>query len=218
VRQYQIVSIPVRVVLADDHPIVRAGLRLGLEAAGEIQVVAEAADGESAISQIRAHSPDVVILDIDMPKIDGLGVARQVRSLGVQAKIILLTLHSESIYLRAAFDAGADGYILKDSGSEDVLAAIRAVLSGQRYVGPSMTSQLINLQTDDRGQSDMMAKLTPTERNVMKLIAEGKSSKEIGDDLGIHYRTVDNHRTNICRKLKIEGANSLLRFSLQHKA
>jgi DNA-binding NarL/FixJ family response regulator len=218
VRQYQIVSIPVRVVLADDHPIVRAGLRLGLEAAGEIQVVAEAADGESAISQIRAHSPDVVILDIDMPKIDGLGVARQVRSLGVQAKIILLTLHSESIYLRAAFDAGADGYILKDSGSEDVLAAIRAVLSGQRYVGPSMTSQLINLQADDRGPSDMMAKLTPTERNVMKLIAEGKSSKEIGDDLGIHYRTVDNHRTNICRKLKIEGANSLLRFSLQHKA
>ncbi|SDF40179.1 response regulator transcription factor [Terriglobus roseus] len=211
-------SVSVRVVLADDHPIVRTGLRLGLEATSGIEVVGEASDGESALSQIQALSPDVAILDIDMPKLDGLGVARQIRSLGLQVKIILLTLHSEAIYLRAAFDAGAHGYILKDSGSEDIVTAIRTVLSGQRYIGPSMTEQLISLQTGEETIDKLMAKLTPAERNVMRLIAEGKASKEIGDELGIHYRTVDNHRTNICRKLKIEGANSLLRFALQHKA
>lgn len=210
-------SVSVRVVLADDHPIVRTGLRLGLEATSGIEVVGEASDGDSALSQIQALSPDVAILDIDMPKLDGLGVARQIRSLGLQVKIILLTLHSEAIYLRAAFDAGAHGYILKDSGSEDIVTAIRTVLSGQRYIGPSMTEQLISLQTGEETIDKLMPKLTPAERNVMRLIAEGKASKEIGDELGIHYRTVDNHRTNICRKLKIEGANSLLRFALQHK-
>jgi len=207
----------IRIVLADDHPLVRTGLRLSLQTSPGIEIIAEAGDGESALSHIQTLSPEVAIVDIDMPKRDGLDVARQIRASGLQTKIILLTLHSESIYLRTAFDAGAHGYMLKDSGPEDVLGAIRAVLAGQTYVSPSMTHHLINPQAAEQ-ENGTMAKLSPAERAVMKLIAEGKSSKEIGDDLGIHYRTVDNHRTNICRKLKIEGANSLLRFALQHRS
>lgn len=113
-------------------------------------------------------------------------------------------------------DAGAHGYMLKDSGPEDVLGAMRAVLSGQTYVSPSMTHHLINPQSaeDDNGP---MAKLSPAERGGMKLIAEGKSSKEIGDAVAFHYRTIDIHRTNICRKLGLEEVDSLLRFALQHK-
>ncbi|MDW5266820.1 MULTISPECIES: response regulator transcription factor [Acidobacteriaceae] len=207
---------PIRVVLADDHPIIRSGLRLSLATNREIEIVGEAGDGESALLKIRELAPDVAILDIDMPKLDGLTVVRQLRSLNLHTKIILLTLHSEPIYLRAAFDAGAQGYILKDSGTEDVLAAIRAVTSEQMYVAPSMTHHLIRLQTAEKA-GGTMGKLSPTERIVMRLIAEGNSSKDIGKHLGIHYRTVDNHRTNICRKLGLEGANSLLRFALQHK-
>lgn len=206
----------VRIVLADDHPIVRTGLRLSLEAAQEVKIIAEASDGESALSHIRHLAPDLAILDIDMPKIDGLEVARQVRALGLATKMIVLTLHSDSIYLRTAFDAGAHGFLLKDSGPDDVHAAVRAVLSGQMFVSPSMTHHLVKSQRSDH-ESGTMSGLSPAERNVMRLIAAGKSSKEIGDDLGIHFRTVDNHRTNICRKLKLEGANSLLRFALQHR-
>jgi DNA-binding NarL/FixJ family response regulator len=210
------VDSPIRVVLADDHPIIRSGLRLSLATNREIEIVGEAGDGESALLKIRELAPDVAILDIDMPKLDGLTVVRQLRSLDLHTKVILLTLHSEPVYLRAAFDAGAQGYILKDSGTEDVLAAIRAVTSEQMYVAPSMTHHLIRLQTAER-EGGTMDKLSPTERIVMRLIAEGNSSKDIGKHLGIHYRTVDNHRTNICRKLGLEGANSLLRFALQHK-
>lgn len=208
---------PIRIVLADDHPLVRTGLRLSLQASQAVEIIAEAGDGESALSFIQKLAPDAAIVDIDMPKLDGLGVARHVRAHGLQTKIILLTLHSEAIYLRAAFDAGANGYMLKDSGPDDVLGALRAVLAGQTYVSPSMTHHLLNPQSAEQ-ENGTMAKLSPAERGIMRLIAEGKSSKEIGDDLGIHYRTVDNHRTNICRKLKIEGANSLLRFALQHKS
>jgi DNA-binding NarL/FixJ family response regulator len=207
---------PIRIVLADDHPLVRTGLRLSLETNRGVEIIAEAGDGEAALSHIQKLAPDLAIVDVDMPKLDGLGVARQVRAHSLKTKIILLTLHSEAIYLRAAFDAGAHGYMLKDSGPEDVLGGLRAVLAGQTYVSPSMTHHLVNPQGTDQ-DNGTMAKLSPAERGVMRLIAEGKSSKEIGDDLGIHYRTVDNHRTNICRKLKLEGANSLLRFALQHK-
>lgn len=210
------IEYPIRIVLADDHPLVRTGLRLSLEANRGVEIIAEAGDGESALSHILKLSPDVAIVDIDMPKLDGLRVARQVRAHSLKTKIILLTFHAEAIYLRAAFESGAHGYLLKDSGPEDVLGALRAVLSGQNYVSPSMTHHLVNPQSAEE-ENGTMAKLSPAERGVMKLIAEGKSSKEIGDDLGINYRTVDNHRTNIYRKLKLEGANSLLRFALQHK-
>jgi DNA-binding NarL/FixJ family response regulator len=205
--------------MADDHPIVRKGLRLSIEEFDGIDVVAEAGDGKAALEQIRRLTPDIAILDVDMPKLDGLEVAREVRNLALDTRIIFLTLHTEVDFFHAAFDAGGKGYILKDSGSEDIVAGIRAVSSGQMYVSPGMTHHLLN----ERNAKSQPAKrhglelLTASERNIMKLIAEGKSSKEIGDKIGIHYRTVENHRTNICRKLEIEGANALLRFTLQHK-
>jgi len=210
---------PIRIVMADDHPVVRKGLRLSIEEYEGIEVVAEAGDGEVALKQIRQFAPDIAILDVDMPKLDGLGVAKEVRKLSLPTKIIFLTLHTDVDFFHASFDAGGHGYILKDSGTEDIVAGIRAVVSGQMYVSPGMTRHLVNERNTkppapERGVMDI---LTPSERSIMKLIAEGKSSKEIGEELGIHYRTVENHRTNICRKLEIEGANALLRFALQNK-
>lgn len=210
---------PIRIVLADDHPIVRKGLRSSIEAHEEIEVIAEAGDGEAALRQIQQLTPDIAVIDIDMPKLDGLGVARQVKALSLPTKILLLTLHTDSDFFQAAFDCGCSGYILKDSGAEDIVAGIRAVVAGQMYVSPGMTRHLLQERNAKPGvpEKSVMDLLTPAERRIMKLIAEGQSSKEIGDIVGIHYRTVENHRTNICKKLKLEGANALVRFALQNQ-
>jgi DNA-binding NarL/FixJ family response regulator len=209
----------IRIVMADDHPIVRKGLRLSIEEFEGIEVVAEAGDGKAALEQIQQLKPDLAILDVDMPKLDGLEVARELRKLELETRVIFLTLHTDVDFFNAAFEAGGRGYILKDSGSEDIVAGIRAVASGQMYVSPGMTHVLVNGRSAkaESAKRHGLDLLTPSERKIMKLIAEGKSSKEIGEEIGIHYRTVENHRTNICRKLEIEGANALLRFTLQHK-
>jgi DNA-binding NarL/FixJ family response regulator len=211
----------IRVLLADDHPMVRKGLKMSMEEYEDIQVIAEAGDGEAALRLIRQLVPDVAILDVDMPKLDGLAVAREVNKLSLKTKIIFLTLHGDVDFLNAAFDAGGQGYIQKDSGAEDIVAGIRAVAAGQMFVSPGMTRHLVQRQNAPKPQSsdvDKLHNLTPSERTIMKLIAKGKASKEIADEIGIHYRTVENHRTNICRKLEIEGgSNALLRFALQNQ-
>jgi len=208
-----------RILLADDHPIVRKGLKMSIEEQEDMEIVAEVGDGEAALQQIKKHAPDFAVVDIDMPKLDGLEVARQVRALSLPTRMIVLTLHTEVEFFQAAFDAGCHGYVLKDSAIEDIASAIRAVLEGQMYISPGMTRHLI----EDRKAkavpqaAGVLDSLTPSERKIMRHIGEGKSSKEIADEVGIHYRTVENHRTNICRKLGLEGANALVRFALQNQ-
>ncbi|MEG9430912.1 response regulator transcription factor [Terriglobus sp. ADX1] len=209
----------IRVLLADDHPVVRRGLKATIEDDEHLQVIAEAADGNDALRLIEEIRPAVAILDIDMPGLNGLGVAREVTQRSLKTRIIFMTFHADEDLMRAAMDVGGKGYLLKGSETEEVCAAIHAVNAGRTYIGSTMAAVLLNQKAETAGSTSLNLKvLTLTEKKVLRLIADGLSSKEIGDELGIHYRTVENHRTNMCRKLEIEGANALARFALQHRA
>jgi DNA-binding NarL/FixJ family response regulator len=210
----------IHILIADDHPLMRRGLRLSVEEDPGLKVVGEASDGETALALITKLQPHVALLDIEMPKLDGLGVAREVVKRRLKTEIVILTLHSNQDLFRSAMDLGCKGYILKDSAVQEVVAGIHAVASGRPYISSAITADLLqNRNQADPKSSPLTSNLTPTELRIMRLIATGKTSKEIGADLSIHYRTVENHRTNICRKLELdgEGANALLRFALQNK-
>jgi DNA-binding NarL/FixJ family response regulator len=209
----------IHILLADDHPVVRRGLKTSIEEDASLKVVAEAGDGEEALSLIKAIHPRLAILDIDMPKLDGLGVAREVGRLKLDVKMIFLSFHKDEDIVRAVFSLGGSGYLLKDSAMQEIVAAIRTVVAGKTYVSSAIALQLLQAgdSSASAAENPLIRDLTVSERRILKLIAEGLSSKEIGNELSIHYRTVENHRTNICRKLKIEGANALLRFAIQNK-
>jgi DNA-binding NarL/FixJ family response regulator len=211
----------IRVLIADDHPVVRKGLRFSIEEDPGLTVVGEAPDGETALAMIKKLKPDVAILDIDMPKMDGLAVGRELAKQKLKTEIIFLTFHSDEDLFRAAVEIGSKGYILKDSASQEIVAGVRAVAAGRPYLSSAITAEMLKKKEapPKKAEEEFTSRLTPTERRVMQLIAEGKSSKEIGAELSIHYRTVENHRTNICRKFSLEGegANALLRFALQNK-
>jgi DNA-binding NarL/FixJ family response regulator len=203
----------------DDHPVVRKGLRLTIEEDAGLTVVGEAGDGETALRLMRELRPEITVLDIDLPRMDGFAVTREAARLGLEAKIIFLTLHTNEELFREAIDLGAAGYILKDSAMEEIVVAVRAVAAGRPYFSSAMTERLLKpgLASTVSGSATPPS-LTSTEHRIMRLIGAGLSSKEIGAELSIHYRTVENHRTNICRKLGLEGANALVRFALQHKS
>ena len=207
------------VLLADDHPVVRRGLKATIEDDEQLRVIAEASDGNEALRQIEALAPAVAILDVDMPGLNGLGVAREVTRLALATRIIFMTFHADEDLMRAAMEVGGKGYLLKGSETEEICAAIHAVHAGRTYIGSTMAAILLHQKSETSGASSLDLKvLTPAEKKILRLIADGLSSKEIGDELNIHYRTVENHRTNMCRKLEIEGANALGRFALQHRA
>lgn len=210
----------VRVLVADDHAIVRKGLRAAIEEDPSMKVVGEAGDGEAALAMIGQLHPDIAVLDIDMPKLDGLAVARELRKQGLETSILFLTLHTDEDLFRAAIELGCRGYLLKDSATQEIVTSLRSVIAGQMFISSAMAAKLVRSNTPPSVplKGAPSTHLTPTERNILRLIAAGKSSKEIGEELNIHYRTVENHRTNICRKLGIEGANALLRFALQNKS
>jgi DNA-binding NarL/FixJ family response regulator len=211
----------ITVLIADDHPIFRKGLREILEAEPSLRLVGEAEDGARALSMLRALRPQVAVLDVDMPELDGIGVARAVRQENLPTAIVLLTMHRHEDYFNAALDLGVSGYVLKDSASSDVVAAIRAVSTGQRFVTPLLTDLLLKhyqaAQAAAKPQTGLPS-LTEAERRILKLIAQYKSSQEIADELFISVRTVDAHRANIAGKLDLKGVRALLRFALEHQA
>jgi len=214
------ISHEIRVVIADDHPVVRRGLRQAIEADPRLKVVAETGDGEAALAQIQELKPAIAVVDVDMPRLDGFGVAREIRKKRLPVDIVFLTIHGEEDLFHAAMDLGSKGYLLKDSALTEIVTALRAVAEGNYYVTPSLTAHL--LQRRSRAQAfaseqPRLSDLTPTERRILNMVAEGKSSKSIAEELFIHYRTVENHRTNICQKLGLQGHNALFRFALQHK-
>jgi DNA-binding NarL/FixJ family response regulator len=212
---------PVRVFIADDHPIVRQGLRVSIDAEPSMTVVAEAADGAQALETIRATKPDIAVLDIDMPGTDGFMVARTIRNEGLAVAIIFLTVHREEDFFAEALNLGARGYVLKDSAATDIVAGIKAVAAGEHYTSPAMTTALVQRtrRVADRGaRPPSIDDLTPTERRILKLIGEYKTSREIADELCVSARTVDTHRTNICTKLEIRGSHGLMKFALTHRA
>ncbi len=211
----------IKIVMADDHPIVRQGLKQMIEADKDLLIVAEAGDGESALALIEQHLPDVVVLDVDMPKMDGFAVARELRRREIKAEIVFLTMHGEAEIFQAALDLGVKGYVLKDSAVTDVVASIKTVAGNQPFFSASLSSLLLNrrrrveeLEAENQG----LNQLTPTERRILKLIADEKTSREIGERLYISHRTVETHRTNISRKLNLQGSLALVKFALANKS
>ncbi|HZS48075.1 MAG TPA: response regulator transcription factor [Blastocatellia bacterium] len=211
----------IRVVIADDHPIFRQGLRQVIETVREIEVIGEASNGDEVLEVLRSMGPDVVVLDIGMPKKNGFAVAREIRENGIRVQSIFLTMYDEEDAFNRAMDLGVKGYILKDSAVTDIVAGIKAVAAGEHFITPSLSSFLINRANRAsvlRDQKIGLGLLTEAERRILKLIADQKTSKQIAAELFISPRTVDNHRANICDKLQIHGSNALLKFALEHKS
>ncbi len=211
----------IRILLADDHPLLRQGLRQAVEAEPQFKVVAEVGDGNAALEQIRKLKPDIAVLDINMPQLDGFAVARAIRDEQLPVEIIFLTAYRERTFFNQALELGAKGYILKDSAVTDIVTGLRAVVAGEHFTSPAMTSYLIQRSGRGAPPDNLPAKikdLTPTERRILKLIAAYKTSKEIADELCISFRTVNTHRANICQKLEIRGNHALMKFALDHEA
>lgn len=210
----------IRVLIADDHPVFRHGLRQVIELERELRVVGEAGDGEEALRMIRGLAPEVAVLDIHMPKLKGFDVAREVRRERLAAKIIFLTMFDDERMFNEALNVGAMGYLLKDSATGDVVSSIRAVAAGQHYISPTISSYLIKRSARRAALDELspgLEALTPAERRILRLIAEHRTSKEIAEELCISHRTVENHRHSICHKLGIHGSNVLLRYALEHR-
>jgi DNA-binding NarL/FixJ family response regulator len=214
-------SAQISILIADDHPVLRSGLRQCIEADPRLKVIGEADDGETALEQIATEQPDVVVLDIDMPKLDGFGVAREMAKRRIESAIIFLTLHASEELFTEAMELGARGYILKESALAGIVEGIKAVAAGRHYVTPSLTSLLLGLRARERTLSERqpgLGSLTPTERKILQLVAGGHSSKEIAAQLFVHYRTVENHRLSIAQKLGLQGHNAVLKFALRHRS
>jgi DNA-binding NarL/FixJ family response regulator len=211
----------IRIVIADDHPIFARGLRQVLMGDPGLDVVAEARDGEAALECIQEHSPDVVILDVDMPKRDGFEVVRAMEERKLSAAVIFLTMHKNEALFNGALDLGVRGYVLKDSALTEVADSVKAVAAGQNFVSPILATYLFGrrarglaLVKEQSGLQD----LTAAERRVLQLIAAGKSTGEIAQQLYLSIRTVEHHRAHICGKLNLQGRDALLRFAITHKS
>ncbi len=210
----------IKILIADDHPVFRRGLRMIIEADSALQIVAEAEDGAEAVSRLREFEPDVAILDVDMPKMGGFEVVREMQKSNLASEVIFLTMYKDEGLFNQAIDLGVKGYILKDSAISDIVAAIKSAARSENFISPPLATFLVN-------RGNRMAKftnnkpsiqdLTPAELNVLKLIAEHKTSREIADLLFISPRTVERHRFNICTKLEIHGSNALIKFALENK-
>ena len=214
-------SSEIKIILADDHPVVRQGLRQAIEKDETLLVVAEAGNGEEAVEFINEYQPQIAILDIDMPVMNGFDVARWIREKKSPTEIIFLTMHSDEDIFNEAIDLGAKGFVLKDTALKDIVECIKAVAENGHYTSHAMTSFLINrskraVQMFDNQPS--LGNLTSTERRVLTLIAEDLTTAEIAKKLFISPRTVDKHRSNISNKLDLHGSNSLLKFALLNKS
>ena len=191
----------IRVLIADDHKMVREGLRRILEFDGEIQVIDEADNGEECIKKIRSSKPDIVLLDINMPVMNGIEALQEIRKKKLKTKVIILTVHNEIEYLLRAVDIGIDGYVLKDSDAHELIRAVTSVYEGDKFIQPSLipllNSKLIARDLD----AERLEQLSKREIEVLKLVAVGMFNKEIGVELGISERTVKNHLSSIFKKI-----------------
>ena|SRR5689334_12508212 len=211
----------IRILIADDHPIVRQGLRVAIDADPRFTVVAEASNGRAALDQIQRLKPQIAVLDIDMPELDGFAVVRELRQRQLAVEVIFLTVHRDERFFTEALQLGTKGYVLKDSAVTDIVSSIIAVAAGEHFASPALTSYLIKSRRSNAAAGVAPAgveELTATERRVLALIADYKTSREIGDLLHISHRTVQTHRANICTKLDLHGSHALMKFALDHRA
>lgn len=207
------------VLLADDHTILRQGLRALLEREKEFAVVAEASDGLAAIRAVQELHPDVVIIDLSMPRMNGIEAIREMRKESPESKIIVLTVHEEEEYVFASLAAGANGYVLKDADNSELILAMRSALKGKTYLTPGISNTVLDvyLKTSvPQKQKTSLDFLTERELIILKLVAEGHRSKEIADLLFISPKTVDKHRENLMRKLDMHSISALTSFAMKH--
>ena len=205
-------------MIADDHPLVRSGLRALLERDGAFEVVAEAADGYEAIDLAVLHKPDVILLDVGMPRLSGPDAAQSISQKLPGARVVMLSMHSDEAYVLRALKAGARGYLLKASPEADVLAAVRAVAAGNAYFSPSITRLLVEeyvVEARRRGVEDSYDLLSTREKEVLQLLASGKSNRDIAEMLFISVATVETHRTNIFQKLHLHNLAELILYAVR---
>jgi DNA-binding NarL/FixJ family response regulator len=207
------VSDQVKILLADDHTIVRQGLKLILSAHADLTVVGEAANGREAVELAEKLRPDIVLLDVQMPELNGIEATKKMLAANPRIRVLVLSMHKESVYVREILKAGARGYILKDAIDTELLNAIRSVAKGDGYISPSVAGALNEKLKDPSNPVDT---LSAREREVLLLIAEGKTNKEIATKLNLSVYTVDSHRGKIMEKLNLHSAGELVRFALKN--
>ena len=209
----------VRILIADDHKILREGLKSLLEKQPEFAVVAEAQDGLSAISAAKKHKPDIAILDIGMPDLNGIEVTRRIRSELAETRVIALSMHADRRFVMGILEAGANGYLLKDSAFAELITAVTAVAKGKMYLSPSIAETVVknSLEKLDRKDEGSSVLLSGREREVLQMIAEGKSTKEIALKLFVSTKTVETHRARIFAKLHLHSMNELVRYAIRNQ-
>jgi len=209
---------PIRILLADDHTVMRNGLRLLLERQANLTVVGEASDGRETVRVAEAVSPDVVVMDIAMPNLNGIEAARQITSTHPETAIVILSMHSDESYVIRALKAGARAYLLKDSAEGDLIAAIHAITEGKSFFSPAISRILVEdymRQLEQRHIEDTYELLTPREREILQLLAEGKTNKEAAIMLNLSTYTVETHRTHILQKLNLHSVPELILYAVR---
>ncbi|HEX8249423.1 MAG TPA: response regulator transcription factor [Pyrinomonadaceae bacterium] len=209
----------IKILIADDHPIFRGGLKSVIEKERGLRVVAEAETGAAALELIKEYQPDVAVLDLDMPEMDGFAVARELQILRLPVSVVILTMHKDELHFNRAIDLNVRGFVIKDGAAAEVVGCIKSVAAGKEYFSPVLSSFLLSRArrvSSFAGQAGVND-LTPTERRVLSLLAELKTSKDIAATLGVSPRTVENHRAHICSKLNLQGSHALTKFAIQHK-
>jgi DNA-binding NarL/FixJ family response regulator len=203
-----------RIIIADDHPVFLAGLKTVVDGEPDIEIVGQASDGDQALKMLEDLRPDIAVLDIGMPKIDGVGLLTEAQKRRLPVQVIFMTMYRERKLYDRGMELGLRGYVLKDSASSDLIEAIRTVASGEKFVSPDLLEHF----TENRSKSGQIRatseQLSASEMRILSLIAEYKTSREIADTLFISPRTVETHRTNICTKLGLQGRHALMKYAL----
>jgi len=208
----------IRVLLADDHTLMRRGLRLIVEQQPDLVVVGEAEDGRQAVALSASVKPDVAVLDIGMPNLNGIEAAKQITDGESGAAVVILSMHADETYILRALKAGARGYLLKDSAESDLVRAIRSVAEGKSFFSPAVSKVMLEdyvKKLQRTGSEDSYDLLTPREREILQLVAEGKSNKEVANLLHLSVYTVETHRANIMEKLKLKGVPELILYAVR---
>lgn len=210
----------VTIILADDHPLLRKGLKDIIEEQGEFKVIGEAGDGEQAFKLIQQLKPAIAIIDIQMPKLNGLEVVSLIYREKLQVETIVLTMYDKENIFNRAMDLGVKGYVMKDSAAAEIVDAISSVIAGKYYISSSISGFLVKRSQIRKpaaeGNVSGISTLTTTEQKILRMIANNMTTKEIADELNLSIHTVEKHRYNICQKLNLSGTNALLRFALLH--
>jgi two-component system response regulator NreC len=204
----------IRIVIVDDHAVVRSGLKLLLDGQEDLEVVGEAGDARTAVFEVRTHKPDVILMDVVMPTGSGIEATPEVLKEAPDAKVLILSMQDDPAYVREAFGAGASGYVLKEAADAELVAAVREVAAGQRYVHPTLGARLVAAEADERARAEEDP-LSEREHEILRLLALGHTNQEIASQLYLSVRTVETHRAHIMQKLRISTRAELVRYALE---